>query len=182
MVPQKRYKPLTSESVDEVQLEPSINFHMSNPDELGIPLRDALRDQFSRLEGRDHFMFELKDYGPFISLYIHVSLTNTSSLITYQRCLYLIPVLNQWPGYNLWTYRISTTDSRVPPRPTTLSKLAKHVARSFAHYIAVSAIFNQRDNCLLVRFRDIKAIQWKKMETLSGPWAPVRLRSTTWCL
>jgi hypothetical protein len=74
-VPQKRYKPNTSSDrrryVDEVQLEPCINFYMSNPDELGIPLRDALRGRFARLVGRDEPMF--KDSGPSISLRINVS-------------------------------------------------------------------------------------------------------------
>ncbi len=77
MVPQKRYKPHTSSDrrryVDEVQLEPSIFFFMSKPDESGIPLRDALHGRFSRLVERDGPMF--KERGPSISLRINVSLT-----------------------------------------------------------------------------------------------------------
>jgi hypothetical protein len=77
MVPQKRYRPLTSTDrrryVDEVQLEPCINFYLSKPDELGVPLRDALHGRFARLVGRDEPMF--KDRGPSITLRINVSLT-----------------------------------------------------------------------------------------------------------
>jgi hypothetical protein len=76
MVPQKRYKPHTSDRrryVEEIQLEPCINFYMSKPDELGIPLKDALHGRFARLVERDEPMF--KDRGPTIVLRINVSLT-----------------------------------------------------------------------------------------------------------
>ena len=77
MVPQKRFKPNTSSDrrrhVDQIQLEPSINFYMSKPDELGIPLRDALHGRFARLVGRNEPMFQ--GSGPSISLHINVSPT-----------------------------------------------------------------------------------------------------------
>ena len=75
MVPQKRYKPHTSSDrrryVEEVQLEPSIHFHMSKPDEAGIPLRDALHGRFAKLVGRDEPMFQ--ERGPSISVRLNVS-------------------------------------------------------------------------------------------------------------
>ena len=77
MVPQKRYKPNTSSErrryVDEVNLEPAIFFFMQNPDESGIPLRDALHGRFARLVGRDEPMF--RECGPSISVRINVSVT-----------------------------------------------------------------------------------------------------------
>lgn len=76
MVPQKRYKPHTSSDrrryVDEVNLEPSIDFYMSHSDELGIPLKDALHGRFAKLVGRDEPMFQ--DRGPSMSVRINVSL------------------------------------------------------------------------------------------------------------
>jgi hypothetical protein len=84
MVPQKRYKPHTSSDrrryVDEVDLEPSIPFFMQKPDELGIPLRDALHGRFARLAGRDEPMF--KERGPSISVRINVSLTPHSFAVS----------------------------------------------------------------------------------------------------
>ena len=77
MVPQKRYKPHTSSDrrryVEEVQLEPSIFFYMTKPDESGIPLRDALHGRFAKLVGRDEPMFQ--ERGPSLSVRLNVSLT-----------------------------------------------------------------------------------------------------------
>jgi hypothetical protein len=91
MVPQKRYKPHTSSDrrryVDEVDLEPAILFYMQKPDELGIPLRDALHGRFARLAARDEAMF--KERGPSISVRINVSLTPHSFAVS----LINIPIL-----------------------------------------------------------------------------------------
>jgi len=61
MVPQTRYKPHTSSDrrryVDEVNLEPSIDFYVQKPDEEGIYLRDALHGRFARLVARDEPIF-----------------------------------------------------------------------------------------------------------------------------
>jgi len=112
-VPQKRYKPHTSSDrrryVDEVQLEPSIDFYMSKPDEIGIPLRDVLHGRFARLVGRDEPMFQ--ERGPSISV-----------------CL-------NWPGYKPWSRQIPTRDFRNPSGPITRSKLAKNVAKAVARFI-----------------------------------------------
>jgi hypothetical protein len=84
MVPQKRYKPHTSSDrrryVEEVQLEPSIFFYMSKPDESGIPLRDALHGRFAKLVGRDEPMFQ--ERGPSISVRLNVSLTPHSFAVS----------------------------------------------------------------------------------------------------
>jgi hypothetical protein len=84
MVPQKRYKPHTSSDrrryVEEVQLEPSIFFFMSKPDESGIPLRDALHGRFAKLVGRDEPMFQ--ERGPSISVRLNVSLTLRSFAVS----------------------------------------------------------------------------------------------------
>jgi hypothetical protein len=84
MVPQKRYKPHTSSDrrryVEEVNLEPSIHFYMAKPDELGIPLRDALHGRFAKLVGRDEAMF--KERGPSISVRLNVSLTPHSFAVS----------------------------------------------------------------------------------------------------
>ncbi|KAI0269024.1 hypothetical protein BGY98DRAFT_1016625 [Russula aff. rugulosa BPL654] len=113
MVPQKRYKPHTSARrryVEEIQLEPCINFYMSKPDELGIPLKDALHGRFARLVERDEPMF--KDRG----------LTTTKIRIN-------------WPGYNPWSRQIPIRDFRSPPGPITRSKLAKNVAKCVRRFI-----------------------------------------------
>jgi len=113
MVPQKRYKPHTSSDrrryVEEVQLEPSIFFYMSKPDELGIPLRDALHGRFAKLVARDEPMFQ--ERGPSISVRLN------------------------WPGYQPWSRQIPTRDFRNPPGPITRSKLAKNVAKSVSRFI-----------------------------------------------
>ncbi len=79
-MPQKRYKPHTSSDrrryVEEVNLEPSIHFYKENPNESGIPLRDALHDRFVKLVGRDEPMF--KERGPSISVRLNVSLNPRS--------------------------------------------------------------------------------------------------------
>lgn len=75
MVPQKRYKPLTSSDrrrhVEEVNLEPPINFYSQNPNEEGIHLGDALHGRFARLVARDAIMFQ--ERGTSISIRINVS-------------------------------------------------------------------------------------------------------------
>jgi len=113
MVPQKRYKPHTSSDrrryVDEVNLEPSIHFYMQNPDEAGIPLKDAMHGRFARLHSRDEPMFQ--ERGPSISVRIN------------------------WPGYQPWSRQIPTRDFRNPPGPITRAKLAKNVAKSVARFI-----------------------------------------------
>ena len=79
MVPQKRYKPHTGDKrryVDEVNLEQSIAFYMENPDEAGIPLKDAMLGPFLRLGARDEPIFQ--ERGPSISVRINVSLASHS--------------------------------------------------------------------------------------------------------
>ena len=87
MVPQKRYKPHTSSDrrryVDEVNLEPSINFYMQNPDETGIPLKDAMHGRFARLVSCDEPMFQ--ERGPSISVRINVSLASHSFAVSMYR-------------------------------------------------------------------------------------------------
>ena len=85
MVPQKRYKPHTSSdrrraTLKRVQLEQSILFYMSKPDELGIPLRDALHGRFAKLVGRDEPMFQ--DRGPSISVRLNVSIISRSFAVS----------------------------------------------------------------------------------------------------
>jgi len=114
MVPQKRYKPHTSSDrrryVDEVVLEGPTHFYMQKPDEVGIPLRDAMHGRFARLVQRDDPMFQ--ERGPSISVRIN------------------------WPGYQPWSRQIPTRDFRNPPEPMTRAKLAKNVAKSVARFIA----------------------------------------------
>jgi hypothetical protein len=92
IVPQKRYKPHTSSDrrryVEEVNLEPAIFFYRQMPDELGIPLRDALHGRFARLAGRDEPMF--KERGPSISVRINVSDSGTALLCHKYLMLYKI--------------------------------------------------------------------------------------------
>ncbi|KAI0270123.1 hypothetical protein BGY98DRAFT_1011770 [Russula aff. rugulosa BPL654] len=113
MVPQKRFKPPTSSDrrryVEEVQLEPSICFYMSKPDEEGITLRDALHGRFARLVGRDEPMFQ--ERGPSLSVRLN------------------------WPGYQPWSRQIPTRDFRNPPGPITRSKLSKNVAKCVARFM-----------------------------------------------
>jgi hypothetical protein len=77
MVPQKRYEPQTSADrlryVDKVNLRPPIHFVMQNPDEEGIPLRDAKYRRLAHLVARDEPMFEKGDH-PSISIRLNVSL------------------------------------------------------------------------------------------------------------
>jgi len=114
MVPRKRYKPHTSSDrrryVEEVNLEPSINFYMSKPDELEMPLRDALHGRFAKVVGSDELAFQQRDHS--------------------------ISVRLNWPGYQPWSRQIPTRDFRNPPGPITRSKLAKIVAKSVARFIA----------------------------------------------
>ncbi len=157
MVPQKRYKPHTSSDrrryVEEVQLEPSIYFYMSKPDESGIPLKAALRCRFARLVGRDEPMF--KGRGPSLSMRLNVSLTPHSfALYHLSKTSVSDAVRNQWPGYRPWTRQISTRDFRNPPGPITRSKLVKKVAKSVARFIAVSDISSHRDNHLTGSFQE----------------------------
>jgi len=75
MVPQRRYKPNSSSDrrryVDDVDLDPSIYFHMQKPDEEGIPLNDAMHSRSARLILRDEPIFQ--ERGPSISVRINVS-------------------------------------------------------------------------------------------------------------
>jgi len=84
MVPQKRYKPLTSSDrrryVDEVNFEPSITFFMQKPDEAGIPLKDAMTGRFARLVSRDERMFQ--ERGPSVSVRVNVSLAPHSFAVS----------------------------------------------------------------------------------------------------
>ena len=99
-MPQKRYKPHTSSDrrryVEEVQLEPSIFFYMSKPDELGIPLRDALHGRFAKLVARDEPMFQ--ERGPSISVRLNVSLTLRS---------FAVPPCQTYPYPYLMLYKTS---------------------------------------------------------------------------
>ncbi|KAI0275972.1 hypothetical protein BGY98DRAFT_988754 [Russula aff. rugulosa BPL654] len=101
----------------EIKLEPCINFYMSKPDEIGIPLKDALHGRFARLVERDEPMF--KDRGP--TIVISISDVIRKPL--------------QWPGYNPWSRQIPIRDFRSPPGPITRSKLAKNVARCVRRFI-----------------------------------------------
>jgi hypothetical protein len=110
-IPQKRYTSSDRRRyVDEVNLEPSINFYMQKPDEERIPLSDAMHGRFARLVSRDEPMFQ--ERGPSISVRIN------------------------WPGYQPWGRQIPTRDFRNPPGPITRAKLAKNVAKSVARFIA----------------------------------------------
>jgi len=114
MVPQKRYKPLTSSDrrryVDEVELEPPIVFDVQKPHEEGIPLRDAMHGRFARLVSRDE--------------------------PTFQRCGPSVTIRINWPGYRPWGRQIPTRESCNPPEPVTRAKLAKNVAKSVARFIS----------------------------------------------
>jgi hypothetical protein len=113
IVPQRTYKPHTQSDrrryVEEVNLEEPIMFYMANPDECGIPCRDALNCRFARLCGRDDQMFVQR--GPSVSIRI------------------------MWPGYAPWSRQIPTRDFRSPPGPITRSKLAKNVAKTVQRFI-----------------------------------------------
>lgn len=69
-IPQRVYRPHTSSDrrryVEDVDLEPSINFEVVNPPQQGIALRDALTSRFMRLKNRDDLMFANR--GPSISV------------------------------------------------------------------------------------------------------------------
>ena len=181
MVPQKRYKPHTSSDrrcyVEEFQPEPSIYFYMSKPDELGIPLRDALHGRFAKLVGRDEPMFQ--DNRPSISVRLNVSLTRAALLYHLSNISVSVSnaIQNQWPGYQPWSRQIPTRDFRNPPGPITRSKLAKNVAKSVNRFIVVGAISRViAITVSRVLLRNIKAVQWKRMGNLSGLSAPVRLK------
>ena len=117
MVPQKRYKPHTSSDrrryVEEVQLEPSIPFYMSKPDELGIPLRDALHGRFAKLVGRDEPMFQ--ERGPSISVRLNVSLTAQLCCITCQMYLYLMLYKTSGQAINRGVVKFRQGISATPP-------------------------------------------------------------------
>src|SRR5258708_12678467 len=102
MVPQKRYKPHTSSDrrryVEEVNLEPSIHFYMAKPDELGIPLRDALHGRFAKLVGRDEPMF--RERGPSISVRLNVVSPHTALLYRLSNLSVSNPILNHCPAYH----------------------------------------------------------------------------------
>ena len=117
LIPQKRYKPHTASDrrryVEEIALEEPIPFYMQKPDEQGIPLKDAERNRFGRLIGRDDTMFE--HCGPSISVRLN------------------------WPGYASWSRQIPTRDFRKLPGPITRAKLARNVAKTVARFIKVGA-------------------------------------------
>ena len=136
---------------------------MSKPDELGIPLRDALRGRFARLVGCNEPMF--KECGPSLSVCLDVSHYTTCEM--YQ-CL--MPY-DQWPGYRPWSRQIRIRDFqfRNPPGPITRSNLAKNVAKSVARFIAVNIFSNHRDKYLM---GSVQEHQGRPMEEDGDPiWA-----------
>ena len=74
-MPQLTYRPHTLSDrrryVEEVALEPPIMFYCHGPQGCGIPLEDAMKARFSKLEGRDDSMFEGR--GPSVSIRLNVS-------------------------------------------------------------------------------------------------------------
>ncbi|KAH9940945.1 uncharacterized protein BXZ73DRAFT_42374, partial [Epithele typhae] len=112
-VPQKTYKPHTLSDrrryVEEVNLEAPIMFLTHGPHGCGIALEDAIKQRYSRLEGRDDPMFEGR--GPSVSIRLN------------------------WPGYAPWSRQIPTRDFRSPPHPITRAKLAKNVAKTVKRFI-----------------------------------------------
>lgn len=112
-IPQPMYKPHTDADrrryVEDVSLEAPIKFNCLHPDELGIPLTDAIAGRFRRLDHKDDTVFEGR--GPSVSIRI------------------------EWPGYRGWSRQIPTKDFRTPPGPITRAKLAKNVAKCIKRFI-----------------------------------------------
>ncbi|ESK97692.1 hypothetical protein Moror_17399 [Moniliophthora roreri MCA 2997] len=113
-VPQAMYKPHTNSDrrryVEEVELDPPIEFWATNPTECGISLTDALHSRVRRLQGRDETVFEGR--GPSVSIRL------------------------EWPGYRQWSRQIPTKDFKSPPGPITKAKLAKNVAKCVQRFIS----------------------------------------------
>lgn len=112
-VPQQMYKPHTNSDrkryVEEIVLDAPIYFWMSDPEECGIPLTDALHSRVKRLQNRNCSVFEGR--GPSVSIRL------------------------EWPGYRQWSRQIPTKDFRSPPAPITLAKLAKNIAKCVQRFI-----------------------------------------------
>jgi hypothetical protein len=125
LVPQKRYRPHTTSDrrryVEEVELEPPIEFTTLRPEMDAFSLADAIAGKFATLAHRDDPMFN--ERGPSISVRIN------------------------WPGYNSWSRQIPTRDFRNPPGPITRAKLAKNVAKSVARFIVVSSLSLRSRSC-----------------------------------
>lgn len=69
------YKPHTNSDrkryVEEIVLDAPIYFWMSDPEECGIPLTDALHSRVKRLQNRNCSVFEGR--GPSVSIRLEVS-------------------------------------------------------------------------------------------------------------
>lgn len=133
-VPQQMYKPHTNSDrkryVEEIVLDAPIYFWMSDPEECGIPLTDALHSRVKRLQNRNCSVFEGR--GPSVSIRLEVSFY---SCIETSQCWSL-----QWPGYRQWSRQIPTKDFRSPPAPITLAKLAKNIAKCVQRFIEVCVL------------------------------------------
>ncbi|KDR80567.1 hypothetical protein GALMADRAFT_222164 [Galerina marginata CBS 339.88] len=111
-VPQQMYKPHTTSDrkryVEEVMLEGPLYF-VSEHNQFGISLKDALHSRTKKLLDRDQVVFEGR--GPSVSIRL------------------------EWPGYRQWSRQIPTKDFRSPPQPITLAKLAKNVAKCVQRFM-----------------------------------------------
>jgi len=114
-IPQRIYKPHTTSDikryVEEVTLDPPIYFWMDGPEECGISLTDSLHGRTKRLRNRDKEVFEGR--GPSVSIRL------------------------EWPGYRQWSRQIPTKDFKSPPRPISVTKLCKNVAKCVQRFIQV---------------------------------------------
>ncbi|TDL23685.1 hypothetical protein BD410DRAFT_720956 [Rickenella mellea] len=166
-IPQKKYQPHTKSDyrryVDEITLDPSIKFTLQNPNQGGIPLRDALTSRFMRLVGRDDLMFVQR--GPSISIRL------------------------EWQGYQSWSRQIPTRDFRNPPGPITRAKLAKNVAKSVDRFInehkdlqlergadpkwRVGPGYIDIDNLILVELQHVSMGSWQAHLRLAHPIHPM---------
>ncbi|KAM6488984.1 hypothetical protein JOM56_015537, partial [Amanita muscaria] len=125
-IPQRLYKPITIKRyVEEVSLDPPIFFWMDGPEECGISLTDSLHGRTKRLRDRDKEVFE--HLGPSVSIRL------------------------EWPGYRQWSRQIPTMDYKSPPRPISVTKLCKHVAKCVQRFI-------ERQHCEL---EDGTDAEWK---------------------
>jgi len=117
MVPQTRFRPYTSSTVeperryvDKTILQAPVYFFVGSPNDQkpGIPLPEAIMSNFVHLYDRDEQLFQ--GSGPSISVRL------------------------SWKGYQEWFRQIPTRDLR-SPGPITKAKLAKNVAKSVQRFI-----------------------------------------------
>lgn len=155
-IPQRIYKPHTTSDikryVEEASLDPPICFWMDGPEECGISLTDCLHGRTKRLRDRDKEVFEHR--GPSVSIRL------------------------EWPGYRQWSRQIPTKDFKSPPRPISVTKLCKNIAKCVQRFVL------ERQHCELedgtdarwkvggsgIRFEDLVLVSLHHVSM--GSWQP----------